>query len=338
MRTASIGALAMMFAGSLFAAAGWKSAGLAGDIWPQIGVALAVIALLTWLNFVGVVWGGRVQNLTTLIKAGGVAAVAITPFVLLPWNHDAVQWSNYSSRLPAETTPAEPFLAQYAVILLAIMWAYDGWHHITPVAEEIHDPQRNVPKALFIGIGIIIALYVSANIAYYGVLSMSELAAADKDGAFAAAVRLLGSTGGAAITAIILCSTFGAINSNLHVFAARGFCHGPRPRVLRRPGPRARQLPHPVGGDRGARLMSMALVVVAGLLKLALADVDPEMVSNQWLAKMLETIQTDSIFELLTNFVIFAASIFYVLCVVAVLVLRWRQPDWRGRIAPGAIP
>lgn len=321
-RPASCGALAMMFAGATFAAAGGTE-----DVWPQIGVALTLIGGLAWINVVGVVWGGRVQNVTTLIKAGGVAAVAILPFALLPWNSEAITWSNYGSRLAADQTPQEPFLAQYAVVLLAVMWAYDGWHHVTPIAEEIRDPQRNVPRALFIGIGIIISLYLSANLAYYGVLSMTELAKAGQDGAFAAAVRLLGSGGGAALTAVIMCSTLGAINSNL-LFSPRVAYAMGRDRVFFAALGRVHanyRTPSVAIVVQG--LMSMALVVAAGLLKLALTDVDRDTIDDSRLARMVATIQDDSIFTLLTNFVIFAASIFYVLCVAAVIVLRWRQPD-----------
>ena len=95
------------------------------------------------------------------------------------------------------------------------MWAYNGWHGVTPLAEEIRDPQRNVPAGLIRGTAILVALYVGANIAYHGVLSMGEMAAAGDHAAEEMLGKLLGQTGMAAMSAVIMCSTFGAINTNL---------------------------------------------------------------------------------------------------------------------------
>ncbi len=103
--------------------------------------------------------------------------------------------------------------------LLAVLWAYDGWHEVTPLAEEIRDPQRNLPWALFAGVGILMLLYVSANLAYHSVLSMSEVAS-ERNVAAGLMDRTIGSVGGALMVGLVMCSVFGAINTNL--------LHGPR--------------------------------------------------------------------------------------------------------------
>src|SRR5207244_2889179 len=97
------------------------------------------------------------------------------------------------------------WIMRFDVILLAVMWAYNGWSGFTPVSEEIRDPQRNIPLALLAGMGIVMALYVSANVAYHGVLSMNELATEGERGAHAVAERLAHHHWGAvAISAIIM--------------------------------------------------------------------------------------------------------------------------------------
>lgn len=88
---------------------------------------------------------------------------------------------------------------QFAAVLLAVMWAYNGWHDVGPVAEEIKDPQRNIPIAYFLGIGIIIALYVGVNLAYHGVLTMREVAEAGIETPQRAMSRFLAPGGSALI-------------------------------------------------------------------------------------------------------------------------------------------
>src|SRR5262245_10374095 len=116
-RPGGIGALGTMFVVAVLAAAQWDA-----SIWVQVALIVGLIALLCCGNVLGVVWGGRVQNVTTWIKAGGVALVAVAPFALQAVSGAGIDPANYRSTL---TTPAEEpsFLLQYGAILLAVMWA-----------------------------------------------------------------------------------------------------------------------------------------------------------------------------------------------------------------------
>jgi amino acid transporter len=217
--------------------------------------------------------------------------------------------------------------AQVGTVLLAVMWAYNGWHGITPLAEEVHNPQRNIPLALFLGIGILIALYLSANIAYHGVLSMEELRAAGDHGAEQMLSKLLGRKGLAAMSAVIMCSTFGAINSNLLEAPRISFAMG-RDRVFFRTlGKVHPTFRTPAPAILVMAIMSIALVALVGVGKSFVADVDPTRFDSELARKIIISLKDDSIFSLLTNFVIFSASIFYVLGVLAVIVLRARRPE-----------
>ena len=178
----------------------------------RLAISLALIGTLAWVNMRGVIWGGQTQNITTLIKAGFLGCIALLPLLF-----GYVDPGNFASGLdhPRE----ESLLISLGVALLAVLWAYDGWHEVTPLAEEIQDPQRNLPWALFVGVGILIVLYVSANVAYHSVLSMSEIAG-ERNVAAGLMNRTIGSIGGALMVGIVMCSVFGAINTNL--------LHGPR--------------------------------------------------------------------------------------------------------------
>src|SRR5262249_55421176 len=129
---------------------------------------------------------------------------------------------------------------------------YHGWMNIAPVAEEVRDPQRNIPRALLAGIGIVMFLYLGANLAYYLVIPQPEMAKMkatdtgdngasgvsydsgtgaltspahpgfdsqvhDKTVAIGFCRRLLGTIGVAVAAAAVMISVFGALNGNLLV-------------------------------------------------------------------------------------------------------------------------
>ena len=155
----------------------------------------------------------------TIVKATFLALVAALPFLLMPFVDQSVDFSNYGTTVEARQISLS---AQVGVVLLAVMWAYNGWNSIIFLAEEVRSPQRNLPISLFVGIGILIVLYISANFAYHGVLSMEEMAAAGDHAAEQMLRKLVGPLGMAAMSAVIMCSTFGAINTNLCGFNNKG--------------------------------------------------------------------------------------------------------------------
>ena len=169
-KPASLGALSMIFVEHLEAVGG-VSISTSG----AIGLAVILIGGLALINVIGVLWGGWLQNITTVIKVAFVLFVACLPYLVSALGHGGVSNELLGQSLPI--SDATPSLAgRFAVVLLAVMWAYNGWHGITPVAEEIRNPGRNIPRALLGGTLILTVLYVSANVAYHGVVPMSEMA------------------------------------------------------------------------------------------------------------------------------------------------------------------
>jgi len=334
---ASIGALSVAFVGALGEAVGVRFSLTAGIV-----LSIVLIVGMGWVNIIGVTWGGRVPAGTTLIKAGFLGLVALLPFVVMLAGFDEFNLEHFSStidiaerreatanaafgigigpRISEEPKFGDPLAlsARFAAVMLAVMWAYNGWHGITPVAEEIREPQRNIPLALFGGIGVLIVLYVAANLAYHGVLTMDEMAQSGENTA-QQMVRKLFSTGSArlvaggvaAISAVIMCSTFGAINSNMLNGPRISFAMGRDDVFFRQLGRVHVNYRTPSIAILVQMLMAIGLVIVSGILVAA-----------------VKGFEQTSIFELLTNFVIFSASIFYMLSVLAVILLRWRHPDW----------
>ena len=303
-RPASIGALSVAFAGALGLSMGRTLTQL-----ETIVLALGLILLLTWVNIRGVLWGGWVQGGTTLVKASFLGLVALLPFIMTPITEAGIDWANYSSRVEPAGDMASG--TRFGLVLLSVMWAYNGWHGITPVAEEVRDPERNIPRAMIGGVGVLIVLYVSANSADHGVLSMEEMAAAGPHAAETMVAALLGPFGAAAMAAVVMCSTFGGINSNLLLSTRVPFALG-RDRLLA-----------PVLGKVHAayRTPFVAIVVQAVMASLLV-------VVSGLLIEFLGWSGEKTIFQILTDFIIFANSIFYVLAAAALFVLRRKRPNW----------
>lgn len=324
-KPAAIGALSVAFTDRLDL--------LSGGMLSESGkllVAAFVISGLALINSLGVMWGGRMQVGVTALKAGFVLIVAALPFVLLPFM-ETVQAENYAS----ETPPTyQGLTAQVGAVLLAVMWAYHGWHGITPLAEEIRDPQRNIPLGLIGGIGIVMGLYLAANFAYHGMLSMSELKSAGQRGAEMMLMRLVGPAGQATMAFIIMCSTFGAMNSNILETPRVAFAMGRDGVFFRALGWVHATFHTPVLAIVVTATMSMAFLLAVAIAKLAVRDV----ALTGWYpgvppadyglsGRFVEGLQKNTVFDLLTNFVVFASSAFHMLVVLAVFILRWRRPD-----------
>jgi APA family basic amino acid/polyamine antiporter len=329
-KPASIGALSVAFVGSL-------SLALGGVLPPmiQVLVAMGLIVGIAWVNIVGVLWGGRLQMVVTVVKATFLALVAIVPFILIPFVSDGVDIGNYSTTIvPRQTGLA----AQVGVVLLAVMWAYNGWHGVTPLAEEVRDPHRSIPFALFAGIGILIVLYIAANFAYHGVLSMEEMQQAGDHAAEIMLQKLLGQGGLAAMSAVIMCSTFGAINTNLLQAPRVTFAMGRDKSFFSSLGAVHLTFRTPAMAIVVMAVMAIALILAVAVAQQMVVGIDLGAVAGtaedaesaapqRLLPTVIASLQNDSIFGLLTNFVIFSASVFYMLGVLAVIILRFRRPD-----------
>jgi len=173
--------------------------------------AVVVIAVLTGINTLGVKQGALVQNLFTTLKVGAVAAL-----VLVGFSSGKGSFSHFSpafSTAVGEAGLRMGFLAAAAVAMSKALFAYDAWNSVTFVAEEIREPQRNLPRALIGGTLATMLIYVGACAAYLYVLPMARMAAVPENRVAAeVATVLLGPVGLTAVSVAILISTFGCEN------------------------------------------------------------------------------------------------------------------------------
>ncbi len=168
----------------------------------RVTISLVVVMALSAANYVGVKEGAWIQRIFTTLKMAGLVLI-IGAAVLAP--HTA--WSSQPAAHPIS-------YSGIGYALAACLMAYNGWSYVSFVAGEITDAERNLPRALAIGMVAVIVLYVCANIAYLNVLTVPEIAATERVGS-AVAARTMGPVGASLLSAVVLLSIVGAINGNI---------------------------------------------------------------------------------------------------------------------------
>ena len=168
-------------------------------------LAGVVIGVLTFINILGVKKGTAVQTIFTIAKVGGLVII-IGCAIFLPPLAPAVA----AHPLPTSHTTVSSF----GVALVGVLWAYQGWHQLSYTAGEVKNPSKVLPIGFFLGTAIIIAVYLTANAAYLHVLPLPVMAEHQRVAATAMQF-LIGPRGARFVSALILCSIFGALNGTI---------------------------------------------------------------------------------------------------------------------------
>ena len=171
-------------------------------------VAIGVILALSAINYVGVRHGTALQTAFTVVKVAAVILIALAGFTAIG--------SAPASSAPASSTPGTapadivPSLRAFVTATVAGLFAFGGWHMVTYTGDETVDARRTIPRALMIGTLVVTASYIAVNAAYLAVLSPAAVAASNRVAADFAD-RVLGSGGAAAMSALVVLSTPGAM-------------------------------------------------------------------------------------------------------------------------------
>jgi len=254
-------------------------------------VAAGFVAFLGAVNYVGVRWGSRLQNLLTYIKTAAIGIIVVAIFFFTKGHGQAKNF--------VEPGPG-PFnfglLGAFGVGLVASLWAYKGWESATYSAGEVKNPRRNLPLGILIGTVACIVLYVLANLAYLYVLPVGKIASSEGRVALEAMELVTGPFGASLIAFLILFSILGAANQTI-------LCS---PRVY----------------------FAMAR---DGLFFKKIAECHPKFltphVSIIAISIWSIILTLTGTFKQLFTYVIFGEWIFFGLTVAAVIVLRKKRPD-----------
>ena len=169
--------------------------------WGQL-FAIVLIALLGWLNYLGVKLGGNVQVSVTGIKVALIGVVIVAGLGL----------GHAHAASPAPLGPLT--FAGFIAALVAALWAYDGWNNVSMVSSEIRQPQKNLPLALIGGTLGVIVIYLLANAAYFRILTPQEVAGADRVAADMMR-RIWHNPGANAVSIAAMISIFAALNGSI---------------------------------------------------------------------------------------------------------------------------
>ena len=270
-------------------------------------IAIGVIVLLTASNATGLKAGTRTQNVFTVAKFAALLSLTAAG-LLLAGGHDAALRAAGFWRA---TTPSGEALtglalaAAFGTALVGPLFSQSAWNNVTFAGEEVANPGASLPRALLIGCVLVTSLYVAANVAYLNVLPLPAIQHAAEDRvATAVATALVGAGGAAAVAAAIMVSTLGCVNGLV------------------------------LSGARVAFAMARDGLFFRGLERVNRAGVPGNALWAQaaWACLL---VLSGSYSDLL-KYVVSADLLFYVLLVLAVIVLRRRRPDLpRPFRAPG---
>ncbi|HUQ99105.1 MAG TPA: amino acid permease [Gemmatimonadaceae bacterium] len=272
---------------------------------PQRLIALVTIWILTWVNLRGVKEGKIVQTTLTVVKTGALAALILLGLTI-GRNPQALA-ANFSAGNFNSVAFSGAFMIAFGSALVGSLFSSDAWNNVTFAAAEVREPQRNLPRALIFGTGLVSLLYILANVSYLNVLPLHgvkegasvlergiQFATQDRV-ASAVAETIFGAAGATIMAAAILISTFGC-NNGLILSGARVYYAMARDRLFfKRAGTLNRN-----------SVPSFALVA-----------------QSIWTSFLCLT----GTYGQLLDYVIFAALIFYVLTTVGLFRLRKLRPD-----------
>lgn len=170
-------------------------------------IGVSVIIFLSVINILGTQFGKWVQNVFTVLKIGAVAAIIVLGFTL--GEGRAIDFT-----FNPGGAGVGHLISGFAIALVAVFWAFDGWNNVNFVAGEMRNPGRNIPLALIWGTAVITVLYVLVNYIYLYALPIREMAGVVRI-AEAATTVMFGGTTAAVISAVIVVSTFGSMNGSI---------------------------------------------------------------------------------------------------------------------------
>lgn len=266
-----------------------------GNIYPlyDFGVkslTIFVIVLLTIVNYLGVVFGGALARIFTTAKILAILVLVIFGFAMGEGNT-----GNFTEEASYFSNTGKGIMLGIIAALSGAFWSYDGWNNITYIAGEVRQPQKNIPRGLFVGTIIVIIVYLLVNLSFMYVMPIDEMATS-KLVASDVAHYSMGAIGGGFVAAAVMISTFGTSNGTIMVSARVYYAMSKR-----------------------------------GMFFNTIGKVHPKF-RTPHNALLLQCIWTcvlviSGTFDILTDMLIFVSWIFYAIGAYGVFVLRKKMPD-----------
>lgn len=181
------------------------------------GLTIFTILFLTTANYFGVVLGGNITNVFTVLKVAGILSVIVLGLVL--GNNSFINDGKFFLYNSSNNTGNLGVFGAMFAAMLSAFWAYDGWNNIGYLGGEIKNPKKNIPIALYGGVATVIVVYLIVNFVYLYVMPIEEIknVAQTKNTIIAVEVmrKILGNYGSLSISLLIMVSTFGTTNGTV---------------------------------------------------------------------------------------------------------------------------
>jgi APA family basic amino acid/polyamine antiporter len=277
-------------------------------------VGILLILLLTATNMLGLQYGKIIQNVFTVAKTGALLGLIVVG-LFLGYNGTTVKynlayfWEQHPTDSIASLTAVTTFGLFVAVCVsqTGSLFSSDAWNNITFTAGEVRQPRRNIPLALALGTGLVITLYLLANVTYLVTLPFPGIQHAQEDRVGTASLEQVfpGSVGAGVMATAIMVSTFGC-NNGLILAGARTYYAMARDGLF----------------FKGVGQLNRARVPAWGLL-----------LQGVWAALLVlpRTKKPDGVYGNLYSdllaYVICAALVFYILTIAGIFRLRVTEPN-----------
>lgn len=260
-------------------------------------VSITAILIATLINSLSVKTTGSVATAFSVIKVLVVFAVGFCAFFFSKgdWLHYALSGAGgLCEAVPASTRGG---LAGIGAATIGALWGFQGWALFAPMAGEVRDPQRNIPRAFVLAVAVVGALYLFANASYFYSLTPLEVASVPITSSVATETltRMFGASAAALMAAGMLISSFGALHTGMAPFMRV-------PYAMAKDGLYFRFLD---------RLSAKGVPVRAGIYAAALASL----------------LALTGNYDRLTDYAVFSLWLFYGLTASCLIVLRRKQPD-----------
>ncbi|HEU4508989.1 MAG TPA: amino acid permease [Pyrinomonadaceae bacterium] len=260
-------------------------------------VALSAIVVCTIINCAAVRVSGGVASVLTGMKVILLLGVGLGAFFYSDGN-----WGNLALQNTGGACEDVPIttggMAGFAAAMLGALWAYDGWNNVTFLAGEVKNPGRNLPLALIGGGLVVMGLYLFVNVNYYHVLTPTQVADVSASSSVAAEVvrRLLGSAAVTLMAAAMMTSSFGALHASILATA---------------------RIPYALAKD------GLAFKALAQVSHRTHVPVRSLLVQGVWAC----VLALSGSYDTLTDYAIFALTLFYALVAGSIFIFRRREPD-----------
>jgi APA family basic amino acid/polyamine antiporter len=259
--------------------------------------ALLVLAASVALNCLAVSLTGKIAAATMIFKAALVGGVGLV--TLLFASGDWMHFGMMAAGAACEGVPpgARGGMPGFGAAMVAALWGYMGWANLAPMAGEVRDPSRNLPRAFLFAIAIVAAAYLTANISYFYALTPMQVASVSPSSSVAAeALRKAVGPGAASLLAMgMTASSFTALHTGMAA-------------VVR--------MPYALAAD-GIFFPVMARLSPAGV----------PVVSALFIGSWSALLTFSGNYDQITDYAVFAQYVFFALTAAAVIVLRRREPN-----------